>query len=145
MTLATDATDPGDRDDDVCHCGLPAADHVLGGAAEHDFIPKSPGGREPMPDTRDDGPHPPTPETDPTNGTEVIRCWCGDAGRYDELFDDAVYDQTCGGSGYLECECAGDFCACHHHGTVECPGCDECGGGDCDDYDPDDYDLGQGD
>jgi hypothetical protein len=96
-----------------------------------------------MSEPEGDGPHPPAPESDPTNGVEVVRCWCGAAGPYDELFDDAVYDRDCGGSGYLECECGGDhLCACHNHGQVECPGCDECGGGDCD---PDDYDLGQGD
>jgi hypothetical protein len=25
---------------EICHCGLPAEDHKLGGAAEHNFTPK---------------------------------------------------------------------------------------------------------
>lgn len=61
-----------------------------------------------------------------------ITCWCGAVGTADELFDDYVYSQTCGGSGYLNCECGGDFCVCHHHGEIECGGCEDC-------EDPDDY------
>lgn len=64
-----------------------------------------------------------------------IRCWCGAVGEFDDLFDADVYEQTCGGTGMLQCECGGDICVCHHHGEVECPGCDEC----CDSDDDDGY------
>lgn len=57
---------------------------------------------------------------------EIIECWCGAKGTYDELFADD-FPGGCGGSGYLDCECGGDnLCVCHNHGQVECPGCDEC-------------------
>ena len=55
-----------------------------------------------------------------------IQCWCGATGTYDELFDDSGLPSTCGGSGVLNCECGGDFCACHNHGEVQCDGCPEC-------------------
>ena len=61
-----------------------------------------------------------------------IECCCGAKGTFEELFDSEVYEQTCGGSGILNCECGGDFCVCHHHGEVECDGCE-----DCDDQDDD--------
>jgi hypothetical protein len=67
---------------------------------------------------------------------EIIRCWCGVEGTYEELFDDACLDRTCGGTGELDCECGGDQCVCHHHGATECPGCEDCEG----DEDPDWYD-----
>jgi len=66
--------------------------------------------------------------------SELIKCWCGAVGTFEELFDSAVYSQTCGGSGLLDCECGGDFCVCHHHGEVECDGCEDC------DFDDDDFD-----
>lgn len=66
----------------------------------------------------------------------LIRCWCGAVGTVSELFDSEVYEQSCGGSGYLYCECGGDFCVCHHHGEVECDGCEDCS------FDDDDYDDG---
>ena len=70
-----------------------------------------------------------------------ITCWCGASGTHDELFDDEVYSQTCGGGGYLNCMCGGDFCVCHHHGEIECYGCVDCDG--CDD--DDDYYYGDED
>lgn len=42
---------------------------------------------------------------------------------------------SCGGTGFIECECGGDFCACGA-GEQECPGCEDCendGTGDFDD------------
>jgi hypothetical protein len=76
---------------------------------------------------------------------EIITCWCGAEGTFDELFDDACFEENCGGSGYLECQCGGDQCVCHHHGQeVECPGCEDCLNRDDGDYDIDydiDYDL----
>ena len=57
---------------------------------------------------------------------EIIHCWCGAEGTYDELFDDTGLPDTCGGLGTLYCECGGDFCVCHHHGEVECDGCPDC-------------------
>jgi hypothetical protein len=68
---------------------------------------------------------------------EIIRCWCGVEGTYEELFDDASLDRTCGGTGELNCECGGDLCVCHHHGATECPGCDDCEGDENDWYDDD--------
>lgn len=71
----------------------------------------------------------------------IITCWCGATGTYDELFDDDGLDDRCGGLGELHCQCGGDLCVCHHHGAVECPGCEDCEpddyGDDYDDYDPD--------
>ncbi len=67
---------------------------------------------------------------------DKIECWCGAVGTFSELFDSEVFEQSCGGSGYLRCECGGDFCVCHHHGEVECYGCEDC---DCD-FDDDDFD-----
>lgn len=67
---------------------------------------------------------------------EIITCWCGAKGTADDLFDDAVYEESCGGTRHLHCYCGGDLCVCHHHGQeIECPGCDDCGGGDDDDFD----------
>jgi hypothetical protein len=69
---------------------------------------------------------------------EIIACWCGATGTYGELFDDALFDEDCGGSGWLDCHCGGDICVCHNHGQeVECPGCPDCGRDD--DLDDDDY------
>lgn len=70
---------------------------------------------------------------------EKITCWCGAVGTHDELFDDEVYSQTCGGGGYLDCMCGGDFCVCHHHGEVECYGCVDCDDDGYDDGYDDDY------
>lgn len=57
---------------------------------------------------------------------EIVTCWCGAEGTVEDLFDCDVYEQTCGGSGVLYCECGGDICVCHHHGEVACDGCDDC-------------------
>jgi hypothetical protein len=71
---------------------------------------------------------------------ELITCWCGAVGTYEELFDFSGLDHCCGGSGELHCECGGDLCVCHHHGSIECPGCADCEpAGDFDD-DYDDFD-----
>ena len=69
-------------------------------------------------------------DTDTDTDTEDGPCWCGEpnpAYIYDHL------DASCGGSGFLSCRCGGDLCVCHHHGEVECAGCDDC--------DPDDGDV----
>lgn len=55
-----------------------------------------------------------------------VRCWCGEEGTYEELFDDRFLDDTCGGLGVLNCRCGGDLCVCHNHGGIECPGCEDC-------------------
>lgn len=47
-------------------------------------------------------------------------------------------EDGCGGTGYFECYCAGDFCACSLMGEVQCLGCDDCID---DDYDEDDMRL----
>lgn len=50
-------------------------------------------------------------------------CWCGEPSP---LFDDDGLAESCGGTGFLACFCGGDACVCHHHGGVDCDGCDEC-------------------
>ena len=59
-------------------------------------------------------------------GSETIKCWCGAVGLIDEMFDSEPYGKTCGGLGEILCECGGDFCVCHHHGSIECDGCEDC-------------------
>lgn len=68
------------------------------------------------------------------DGGEIIECWCGARGTYEQLFDDD-FDDGCGGSGTLTCHCGGDFCSCHNHGEAECPGCPDCDDGEDEDYD----------
>lgn len=74
---------------------------------------------------------------------EIITCWCGERGTYDELFSNEPFEGRCGGSGFLYCYCGGDQCVCHHHGQeIECPGCLDCHGehsGLQEDWDDDDY------
>lgn len=53
-----------------------------------------------------------------------IKCWCGEEGDIDELCEDVP--GACCGTGMLECLCGGDFCVCHNHGEIECPGCEDC-------------------
>lgn len=72
---------------------------------------------------------------------DVFECWCGARGTYEELFDDSTLEETCGGLGTLHCHCGGDLCICHHHGSTECPGCEQCeidDGFESDFSDPDD-------
>jgi hypothetical protein len=35
-------------------------------------------------------------------------------------------DRTCGGTGWLNCECGGDFCVCKLNGGTDCLGCEDC-------------------
>lgn len=57
----------------------------------------------------------------------IIECWCGARGTYEELFDaSGLPPGGCGGLGFVQCECGGDMCVCHHHGEVECDGCEDC-------------------
>ena len=71
---------------------------------------------------------------------DIIKCWCGAEGTYDELFDDSGLEDGCGGSGTLHCTCGGDQCVCHHHGETDCGGCDDCEFDDGFDLDWDDED-----
>lgn len=58
---------------------------------------------------------------------DTMTCWCGASGTPEELFSDDGLPRTCGGLGILECECGGDhLCVCHHHGEVDCYGCEDC-------------------
>lgn len=57
---------------------------------------------------------------------EIIECWRGARGTYNQLFDDGDMDGGCGGLGMLNCHCGGDLCICHNHGEIECFGCDDC-------------------
>ncbi len=71
----------------------------------------------------------------------IVRCWCGATGTFDELFAWEFLDDQCGGSGELHCDCGGDQCVCHFHGSTECEGCPDCREDDDDDYDwSEDYD-----
>jgi hypothetical protein len=47
--------------------------------------------------------------------------------------DDGL-DHCCGGTGTLHCDCGGDFCVCHHHGSIDCDGCEDCEADEDDDY-----------
>jgi len=78
-------------------------------------------------------------ELDLLGDDEPFTCWCGVTGNYDEMCDDSVFSDGCGGTGHMECYCGGDFCVCHNHGEIECPGCDDCepDDDDCDDDDGD--------
>ncbi len=67
---------------------------------------------------------------------DLITCWCGTTGTYEELFADDFPPGPCGGLGIIHCECGGDLCVCHNHEEVECPGCDECNPEDDDDVVP---------
>ncbi len=69
---------------------------------------------------------------------DIITCWCGAQGTYDQLFGSDFLDEGCGGTGSLNCYCGGDSCVCHWHGATECPGCDDCEGDEEDFYDDDD-------
>ena len=66
----------------------------------------------------------------------TVTCWCGATGPYKDLFSDDL-DETCGGTGELNCYCGGDQCVCHHHGSTECPGCEDCETDDDSYYDDD--------
>lgn len=39
----------------------------------------------------------------------------------------------CGGTGYFNCFCGGDFCCCANDGEIECDGCEDCEPSDWDD------------
>ena len=81
-----------------------------------------------------------TADRDEPEDEEIITCWCGEKGTYDELFSDP--DEGCGGTGFVYCHCGGDLCVCHHHGQeIECPGCDDCPEGPDDFYESDFYDY----
>jgi hypothetical protein len=90
---------------------------------------------------RDKGDDEDCPACSPGGPDDIIECWCGAKGTYEELFSDHSYEDSCGGTHEIHCECSGDgLCVCHHHGSYECPGCEDCEGdedGDYDDYDED--------
>lgn len=71
---------------------------------------------------------------------EIITCWCGATGTYDELYDESGIDHRCGGGGTINCYCGGDQCVCHHHGSIDCDGCEDCES--FDDYDDDGFEEG---
>jgi hypothetical protein len=56
-----------------------------------------------------------------TQAMENPPCWCGVKNPYYEPLP-----HNCGGSGIIDCLCGGDFCVCHNHSEVECPGCEDC-------------------
>jgi len=78
----------------------------------------------------------PESEDDDLEENDLIRCWCGAIGTYDEMFSDDLAG-GCGGMGVIDCRCGGDLCVCHNHGEIQCCGCDDCEepyGDDYDDY-----------
>lgn len=68
--------------------------------------------------------------SDDVPDTELVTCWCGAIGTYDQLFFDDGLDRRCGGTGVLDRHCGGDLCVCHNHGEAECYGCPDCEGDD---------------
>ena len=73
-----------------------------------------------------------------------IVCFCGEEGRFEDLFARGALASHCHGTGELRCYCGGDFCVCHYHGSTECPGCPDCERDELDDealdyYDPYDF------
>ncbi len=51
-------------------------------------------------------------------------------------------EESCAGTGYLNCFCGGDNCVCHMNGGMPCDGCADCRDDDDDDdrnYCADDY------
>lgn len=74
----------------------------------------------------------------PEEEEPVGPCWCGEENP--AYLDDGL-DASYGGSGVLRCRCGGDSCVCHHHGELECLGCDDCDG-DPDGEDDEDLDDG---
>jgi hypothetical protein len=71
--------------------------------------------------------------------SDPFTCWCGAVGDYDDLCDPDGLEEACGGSGYLNCYCGGDLCVCHHHGGIECDGCEDCDLDEDDDPCDEDY------
>lgn len=71
---------------------------------------------------------------------DIITCWCGVSGTFDELFEEPEA-RSCYGTGMLDCLCGGDMCVCHNHGEVQCDGCEDCCSGDEHDDDDDAGDL----
>ena len=67
-------------------------------------------------------------EPEETDEDGPFTCWCGAVGCFEEMFDFTDSDDGCGGAGYIQCQCGGDQCVCHHHGEYECPGCEDCEG-----------------
>lgn len=57
------------------------------------------------------------------DGDDNPPCFCGET---NPMYLEEGLDETCGGGGMLRCRCGGDQCVCHHHGEIECPGCDDC-------------------
>ncbi|GAA4393421.1 hypothetical protein [Hymenobacter koreensis] len=43
-------------------------------------------------------------------------------------------DTRCGGTGFLTCECGGDFCCCALNGGLQCGGCPDCDEDEADAY-----------
>jgi hypothetical protein len=50
----------------------------------------------------------------------------------DVMWHEAPDRERCGGHGWMECYCGGDFCVCGNRGEIECVGCEDCEG-ECDD------------
>ncbi len=85
------------------------------------------------------------PNLDESETDGVFKCWCGAEGPFEELCDMSFLESGCGGTGSLNCFCGGDFCVCHNHGEVECPGCEDCERENDECFDDGDYDYGERD
>lgn len=42
------------------------------------------------------------------------------------FYDDEGLEESCGGTGTLNCFCGGDLCVCDYNGETECFGCEDC-------------------
>ena len=92
-----------------------------------------------MADPNSNGPGDEIPDDYDEDG-EIYECGCGLSGTYEEMFgEETGLEESCGGSGYLNCYCGGDLCVCHYHGGCDCPGCMDCYNGDDLDDDSDYY------
>jgi hypothetical protein len=67
----------------------------------------------------------------------MVACWCGERRPYF-----GPLPARCGGFGHSPCLCGGEGCVCHHHGDIECDGCEDCQPGD-DDAMSDEYLLNE--
>lgn len=70
-----------------------------------------------------------TPDLSMRGACDCDCYWCDEAGKHcgsADCNDSPFMSSGCGGSGLVECFCAGDFCACSIKGTGACEGCSDC-------------------
>lgn len=70
-----------------------------------------------------------TPDLSMQSACDCDCYWCDERGKHcgsADCTDSPPLSPGCGGSGLVECFCAGDFCACSIKGTGACEGCPDC-------------------